>query len=1579
VKRQKAGLPTLAAVLLPLLLGVSPAAAAVISGTVFEDVNYGGGAGRSLVGSSGVLRAGAIVELYDSAGAFLTSTATDVSGNYSFPGLSAGNYTVRVVNSTVTSSRTGYVAGLLAVQTYRTDASTGSVVAVTNDVGGQNPAVGDAGLGSPGTVLDTATGVFTAGIVGTAQSITNVALGATDIAGVDFGFNFDTIVNVNDSSQGSLRQFLTNANALANPGLAQVGRTAGIDNAVFEIPGPGPHSITLATWLPSITNPVVLDGTTQPGFSGTPIIELDGSATTYGTGLDAGLKILAGNSTVRGLVINRFAVDGIRLETGSNNVVEGNYIGTDLSGLLDRGNVFDGVFIVGGSSGNRIGGLLPGQGNVISGNNDEGLDLRTGSANKVQGNLIGIGADGTTLLGNVSDGVQITGGTGHAVTANRIAANGGLGIDLRDDGVTLNDALDVDTGPNDVLNFPAIASAVPSAGTLTVYFQLDVPAGSYRLEFFKNPSGVDASGYGEGEIFASSTNLTHPGGAAIFFNYTFAGNTGDVITATTTACTDGAVCSAFGNTSEFSNAVTAAPTAVKLLFFEASGSDEAVGLTWRTGSELDNLGFHLYRSSSASGPWTRITSSLIPGLGSSPLGASYSWRDSGLVNGRRYFYRLEDVDASSKTTSHGPVSAVPLAGAAADGAPGGEPVSCPAWVVAAYGSMAGASSSSPTCSRHGDPEDVSLGVVSRDSRSAMLELKTGGFYALHEASGRMRVFVPGFDYPQDPQAPALPFRRALVDAVVGRSVQLGGVRGFAQVGFPGLVPTSLGSVEMQVSRDGTVRAGRQALRESSPRHLSTDLARLLPSVFQGETKSAVVQITPLRFDARRQQLLLAKRVLVRLLFTGRETGESGRGSFGRRQKPQKPVTGQLLTRLYTKGLGLYAVSFDKLFTGRQRGFASAELRLERQGQAQGFHVEPAGALFGPGSILYFHADAVASSTAFSGEVAWELVRSRDGVQMPLVSAAPSGDAVTTASTGRASFEIERFYQPGLLDAPDPWLWEGLASGTTRAKSFSLAGVNAASSQAALLEVFLQGASESGNPVDHHVSVSLNGSLAGEAQFTGKKPYRISLSVPLSLLHEGANELSLTNVADTGVSSYVFLDRFTVSYPQTSSLTSGVFEGSWNEGGTATVLGASGPVTLLDVTASPVPGALPTTAGGSGGVSWLTGYQATGGSLRFRAEAGHRYLAVSQQALLTPRVAAAAASTLRNTQNQADFLLITPRAFLTAAEPLLERRHDQGLLARAVAFEEISDDFGHGQPSAEAIKSFLAFAFQSWARPSPRYVLLLGDSSYDPRNFTGSSQPSPLPALWTKTSYLWTVSDPELAAVNGDDKLPDLAIGRLPATTVAEADSLVQKLLAWEDSGQGLSGAALLVADNPDLGGDFETDVQEIAQSFLAARNPQVLRLSQLGAQTRPAILDAMNSGLSLLSYVGHGGAAVWASENVWNSWDASTLQAQSHQPFLLTLNCLNGYFVAPSYNSLAESLLKVEGRGAIASFSPSGLSLDGPAHQYHRALMAEVTGGRHQRLGDALTAAQKTYAQTGLMPELLSIYHLLGDPAMSIR
>jgi hypothetical protein len=134
-----------------------------------------------------------------------------------------------------------------------------------------------------------------------------------------------------------------------------------------------------------------------------------------------------------------------------------------------------------------------------------------------------------------------------------------------------------------------------------------------------------------------------------------------------------------------------------------------------------------------------------------------------------------------------------------------------------------------------------------------------------------------------------------------------------------------------------------------------------------------------------------------------------------------------------------------------------------------------------------------------------------------------------------------------------------------------------------------------------------------------------------------------------------------------------------------------------------------------------------------------------------------------------------------------------------------------------------------------------------------------------------------------------------------------------------------------------------------------------------------------MSYIGHGGIHLWASESLFDTSRVSSLHPQPRMPLLLTLNCLNGYFHFPYFNSLAQELLKAEGKGVIAAFSPSGLSLDQPAHLFHRALLQELLSANHPRLGDAVLTAQEAYAASGAFPELLLIYHLFGDPALRLR
>jgi CSLREA domain-containing protein len=202
-------------------IGAFEVTISTISGTVFEDVNYGGGIGRDLAAAAAAAPSFAVgrdtvtVELYDNAGSFVTSTTTAGGGTYSFDVL-PGTYTVRVVNTTVSSSRPGSDGSELAVQTYRADGASEAAGDGAKKVGGERPSNEDAPANSGAQTLAALQGtdLDADGVTDWTQSIVTVDASGGDVTGVGFGFNFDTIVNTNDSGQGTLRQFILNSNLL---------------------------------------------------------------------------------------------------------------------------------------------------------------------------------------------------------------------------------------------------------------------------------------------------------------------------------------------------------------------------------------------------------------------------------------------------------------------------------------------------------------------------------------------------------------------------------------------------------------------------------------------------------------------------------------------------------------------------------------------------------------------------------------------------------------------------------------------------------------------------------------------------------------------------------------------------------------------------------------------------------------------------------------------------------------------------------------------------------------------------------------------------------------------------------------------------------------------------------------------------------------------------------------------------------------------------------------------------------------------------------------------------------------------
>lgn len=400
-------------------------------------------------------------------------------------------------------------------------------------------------------------------------------------------FTVDTTVDAGDAAPGdgdcatdagdcTLRAAIEEANAGGGSG----------HDIVFNIPTTDPgYSAGVFRIAPSAALPVLgrrtsLDGTTQPGYLSTPLITLDGR----GAGEAHGLVIDGSGSRVRGLAIGGFAQAGVVI-LKNNVTVDLNFIGTDATGVSALANGI-GVYVSGNNSAVSA--------NTISGNAGHGIDINGGQGTRVRSNRIGVDRSGgplgngeaginvrgdsgrvriggivgasNTIAHNGGDGVVFGPGAGNegSVLRNSIHSNGGLGIDLRAGAeppstVTPNDAGDGDGGPNSLLNFPVITSAVETTGNVALDFTLDADVGDwFRIDFFRN-GAPDPSGHGEGQTLVASTWVMQSAAGPQPSSVGFSGSAGDVITATTSRC-DFILCLDLDKTSEFSAQFVVSPS-----------------------------------------------------------------------------------------------------------------------------------------------------------------------------------------------------------------------------------------------------------------------------------------------------------------------------------------------------------------------------------------------------------------------------------------------------------------------------------------------------------------------------------------------------------------------------------------------------------------------------------------------------------------------------------------------------------------------------------------------------------------------------------------------------------------------------------------------------------------------------------------------------------------------------------------------------------------------------------------------------------------------------------------------------------
>jgi hypothetical protein len=672
------------------------------------------------------------------------------------------------------------------------------------------------------------------------------------------------------------------------------------------------------------------------------------------------------------------------------------------------------------------------------------------------------------------------------------------------------------------------------------------------------------------------------------------------------------------------------------------------------------------------------------------------------------------------------------------------------------------------------------------------------------------------------------------------------------------------------------------------------------------------------------------------------------------------------------------------------GAALADVHLFWRGQEVALHELGTGT-FDPGDALVFYGEKFHGSSHdedYTDENAYWLTvdASTPGLRMTTRDVVPRGAPAGVCQATVVAEQNLRYWarasdNPGTTTT---WFWEdvNVAATTTRTYPIALSAPLTAGDPATLVvEMASFNFSDSVNP-DHHVRLTFNSTVLGDFYWDDKIGHVITATVPATALLAGNNNLRVTYVSVAGVTAQrIFFDRAELTYRQSPVASNGTFACAVLTDAAATYTVADWPAGayLYDVGDPLHPVALV-----NGGAAFAD-----------TAPVGTRYLAEASRPV-TPTHYTPDADLLAPSAG-ADEIIIAPPHFFAALQPLVAQRQAQGLRVRLVDVEDIYSLFNGGVFHPEAIRAFVAYARANWPGPAVKYLFLVGDGNFNFKGYNPATYGAFVPTLippyreFADPSQGDVPVDSRFGDVDGDG-LPEVFVGRLPAQTVEEVAEYVTKVLAYEAQPPSTWQLhALLVADNgEDYDEGFDSELERLRALFPTTLTIQTVYMEAYCPPTKGvpcpaatnALTQAWNTGAGLLAYAGHGSINRWAHEPLIYNTDLTALGQTTALPFLLSLDCWDGYWMfPPAYPGLLGQDVRSIGEwvttvltetGAIAAYGPAGLAYTNFEEQQARAMFTAAFQRGEFNLG---ALSQIGREAIGSDYEART-YTLFGDPAL---
>ena len=650
--------------------------------------------------------------------------------------------------------------------------------------------------------------------------------------------------------------------------------------------------------------------------------------------------------------------------------------------------------------------------------------------------------------------------------------------------------------------------------------------------------------------------------------------------------------------------------------------------------------------------------------------------------------------------------------------------------------------------------------------------------------------------------------------------------------------------------------------------------------------------------------------------------------------------------------GLYRVTRGELVAGGLDAATDLQsLRMYADGTEEPLAID--------GDAILFYGRAL-DTPSTATRIYWLTAGEGAGIRMataPVTDAPISGRRVFMATAERRDklFFLTFFRNADGDSFVGPVVSTDSSMPTTQA--LQLRHIDRASTDATLA-VEVQGASDAGSSSDHRVAISLNGQHVGDMAFSGMDRPLSHFDIPAGLLAEGDNTVSL--IAQNGDADVSAVVSVAITYAHTFVADDDRLLAVVDGGAETSIAGfTTNDVQIVDITDERAP-------------IRITPLRVDAGTATFTAPAtGPRTIV----AIASSRLAHAV-SIVRNEPAAlhaaagADVVIISHPSFVSALAPLVQLRQSQGLSAMVVKTDDVYDEYNYGAKDPEAIRTFLRDATH-WQKP-PRYVLLVGDASFDARNYLGFGDFDFVPTKLVVADLLETASDSWFTDFD-DDGAPDIPIGRLSVRTLDDAAIEVGKIVTYETSALPPSRKIMVVSD-ADASIDFHANGLTLEKSIPTGFEIVDINAAVSGGVAARAQLLAGFSDALLINYIGHGSVEIWSSAGFFSRYDVAGLTRSDRAPIVLAMTCLNGFFNDVYTDSLAETLVRSP-NGAVAVWASSALTSPEAQLPVNEVLMRALLAPGDVRLGDAVVAAQKS----SYTPDIRKTFMLFGDPAMRVR